>query len=215
MVQRIPRPAGAEDAIYYRRVSNSSSGVLYTPILNHKAIPHLSGSPKPHSSKPHPCNMPQVKTEVALQFLECCAAETALQHLLVFFSADVICTKSCAATSEKQHCNIEIAALQERGAFLPLSCGFQAPTFRHPRFGLADFGASNRERNTRTNFFLHRLFEHSQGSETSRQNSRDVPDSSLQNPRKTTFEGGPRTFRPPPIRAEDPHPTGRSPDPRS
>ena len=96
-----------------------------------------SASPKPHPSKPHPCNMPQAKTEVALQFLECCAAETALQHSL-FCSADVICTKSCAATNEKLHCNIEIAALQEDGAFLPLSCGFQAPTFRHPRFGLAD-----------------------------------------------------------------------------
>ena len=81
--------------------------------------------------------MPQAKTEVALQFSECCAAETALQHSL-FCSADVICTKSCAAANEKLHCNIEIAALQESGAFLPLSCGFQAPTFRHPRFGLAD-----------------------------------------------------------------------------
>ena len=30
------------------------------------------------------------------------------------------------------------AALQESGAFLPLSCGFQAPTFRHPRLGPAD-----------------------------------------------------------------------------
>ena len=81
--------------------------------------------------------MPQAKTEIALQFLECCAAETALQHSL-FCSADVICTKSCAAANEKLHCNIEIAALQESGAVLPLSCWFQAPTFRHPRFGLAE-----------------------------------------------------------------------------
>ena len=81
--------------------------------------------------------MPQAKTEVALQFLECCAAETALQHSL-FCSADAICTKSCTAANEKLHCNVEIAALQESGAFLPLSCGFQAPTFRHPRLGLAE-----------------------------------------------------------------------------
>ena len=94
--------------------------------------------PKPHPSKPHPCNMPQAKTEVALQFSECCAAETALQHWL-FCSAEVIWTKSCAAANEKLHCNIEKAALQESGAFLPLSCGFQAPTFRHPRLGLAIF----------------------------------------------------------------------------
>ena len=35
-----------------------------------------SRSPKPHPSKPHPCNMPQAKTEVALQFSECYAAES-------------------------------------------------------------------------------------------------------------------------------------------
>ena len=72
-----------------------------------------------------------------MQFSECCAAEVALQHWL-FCSADVILTKSCAAASEKLQCNIEKAALQESGAFLPLSCGFQAPTFRHPRLGPAD-----------------------------------------------------------------------------
>ena len=98
-----------------------------------------SASPTPHPSKPHPCNMPQAKTEVALQFSECCAAETALQHRL-FCSAEVIWTRSCAAANEKLHCNIEKAALQESGAFLPLSCGFQAPTFGHPRLGPADRG---------------------------------------------------------------------------
>ena len=96
-----------------------------------------SASPKPHPSKPRPCNMPQAKTEVALQFSECCAAETALQHWL-FCSAAVIWTKSCAAANEKLHCNIEKAALQESGAFLPLYCGFQAPMFRHPRLGPAE-----------------------------------------------------------------------------
>ena len=104
-----------------------------------------STSPKPHPSKPHPCNMPQAKTEVALQFLECCAAEVALQHWL-FCSAEVILTKSCAAASEKLHCNIEKAALQESGAFLPLSCRFQAPTFSHPRLGPADFQACTANR---------------------------------------------------------------------
>ena len=97
----------------------------------------FSASPKPHPSKPHPCSMPQAKMEVALQFSECCAAETALQHRL-FCSAEVIWTRSCAAANEKMHCNIEKAALQESGAFLPLSCGFQAPTFRHPRLGPAE-----------------------------------------------------------------------------
>ena len=99
----------------------------------------LSGNPKPHPSKPHPCNMPQAKTEVALQLSECCAAEVALQHSL-FCGAEVVFAKSCAAASEKLQCNIEKAALQKSGAFLPLSCGFQAPTFRHPRLGPADIG---------------------------------------------------------------------------
>ena len=95
----------------------------------------LSIGPKPHPSKPHPCNMAvmaQAKTEAALQFSESCAAEVALQHAL-FCSAEVIFTKSCAAAGEKLHCNIENAVLQESGAFLPLSCRFQSPTFRHPR----------------------------------------------------------------------------------
>ena len=45
--------------------------------------------------------------------------------------------------------------------------------------------------------------------------SRDIRDSSLQNPRKTNFRGRARSFRPPPLCVEDPHPTGRSPDPKS
>ena len=104
-----------------------------------------SASPKPHPSKPHPCNMPQAKTEVALQFSECCAAETALQHWLCC-SAEVIWTRSCAAANEKLHCNIEKAALQESGTFLPLSCGFQAPTFRHPRLVPVDAIADRENR---------------------------------------------------------------------
>ena len=94
--------------------------------------------------------MPQAKTEVALQLSIGCAAEVALQHWF-FCSADVILTKSCAAASEKLQCNIEKAALQESGAFLPLSCGFQAPTFMHPRLGPAD---QERARKYRELFFL-------------------------------------------------------------
>ena len=45
--------------------------------------------------------------------------------------------------------------------------------------------------------------------------SRDIPDSSLRIPRKTNFRGRARTFRPPPLRVKDPHPTGWSPDPKS
>ena len=34
----------------------------------------------------------------------------------------------------------------------------------------------------------------------------------FETPRKTNFQGRARTFRPPPLRVEDPHPTGRAPD---
>ena len=49
-----------------------------------------------------------------------------------------------------------------------------------------------------------------QGSGISRQNSSDIPNSSLRNPRKTNFRGRARTFRPPRLHVEDPQPTGRS-----
>ena len=48
------------------------------------------------------------------------------------------------------------------------------------------------------------------GSGTSLQNSHDIPDSSLRNPRKTNFRGRARTFRP-----QDPLPTRRSPGQKS
>ena len=89
-----------------------------------------SGSPKPHPSKPHPCNMPQAKTEVALQLSESCAAEVALQHSL-FCSAEVIFAKSCAATSEKLHCDIGKAAFAGKWR---LSCRFPAG-FKLPSLG--------------------------------------------------------------------------------
>ena len=89
----------------------------------------FSASPKPHPSKPHPCNMPQAKTEVALQFLECCAAETALQHSL-FCRADVICTKSCAAANE--NCTATSKSLRCRK--VAPSCRFLAG-FKPPRLG--------------------------------------------------------------------------------
>ena len=80
----------------------------------------------PTPLNPTLCNMPQAKTEVALQLLECCTSEVALQHSL-FCSPEVVFTKSCAAASEKLQCNIEKAALHFPAAFLPLSCGFKAP----------------------------------------------------------------------------------------
>ena len=82
---------------------------------------NLSANPKPHPSKPHPCNRPQAKTEVALQFSESCAAEVALQHSL-FSSADIIFTKSCAATNE--NCIATLRKLHCKK--VALSCRFPA-----------------------------------------------------------------------------------------
>ena len=96
-----------------------------------------SAGPALHKHGARHCTITWLGIAQTLQFLACCAAEIALQHSL-FCNADVICTKSCAAANEKLHCNIEIAALQESGAFRPLSCGFRAPTFRHTRFRLAE-----------------------------------------------------------------------------
>ena len=80
-----------------------------------------SASPKPHPSKPHPSNMPQAKTEVALQFLESCTAEVALQHSLLC-NVDIFFTKSCAATNKETALQHRKAGLQESGA----SCRFPA-----------------------------------------------------------------------------------------
>ena len=72
--------------------------------------------------------------------LRCNFRNAALQKLhcnIRFLQCRSVFYQSFAA-SEKLQCNIEKAALQESAAFLPLSCRFQAPTFRHPRFGPAD-----------------------------------------------------------------------------
>ena len=79
--------------------------------------------------KPTPATCHKAKTEVALQFSECCAAEVALQHWH-FCIADVILTKSCAAASEKLQCNIKKLRCRE----VALSCRFPVD-FKPPRSG--------------------------------------------------------------------------------
>ena len=119
------------------------NSLRYSPAIFLKvARPKLemrpkSGSPKPHPSKPHPCNMPQAVTSENGS----CAA--------VF---GMLRCRNCTATFAFLQCGRHLyqklrsskrkTALQHRNrcvaAFLPLSCGFQAPTFRHPRFRPAD-----------------------------------------------------------------------------
>ena len=93
---------------------------------------------------------------------------------------------------------------------------FQALRFERQRARFSKFALLlGNEKCARTFFLLHKLFEHPHGGGTSRQNSWDIPDSSLRNPRKTNFRGRVRAFWPPPLRVDDPHPTGRSPDPKT
>ena len=95
-------------------------------------------------------------------------------------------------------------------------CLFQAQLGRAERIiwhSLTGGGLNPGGTKIHTNFFCTNFFEHPQGSGTSRQKFRDIPDSSLKNPRKINFRGRARTFRPLPLRVEGPHPTGRSPDP--
>ena len=60
----------------------------------------------------------------------------------------------------------------------------------------------------RTNFFSHKLFGHPNESGTSRQISRDIPGSSLPNPRKTNFRGGQELFDHHPFACETLTPPG-------
>ena len=71
----------------------------------------------------------------------------------------------------------------------------------------------NRERKMPTNFFVHKLFEHPQGSGASRQNSRDITDPLFETQGRQTFEGGRELFGHHPFAWKTPG--GRSPDPKS
>ena len=87
--------------------------------------------------KPHPCNMPQVKEmrcsfrKVALQKLHCNIRFSAVQTSFL--------PKAALQQTESRIENFEKDALQDSGAFLPLPSGFQAPTFRLPGLGLAEW----------------------------------------------------------------------------
>ena len=87
---------------------------------------------------PATCHKQNGSCAAVFGMLRCrnCTATSAFLHCRSHFDQKLRCSK------RKLHCNIEKAALQESGAFLPLSCGFQAPTFRHPRLGPAEVARS-------------------------------------------------------------------------
>ena len=95
--------------------------------------PGKSASPKPHSINPTPATCHTRKTEVsfrkaALQKLRCNICFSAVRTSFFFPKAALQQTKNCTATLKKLQ-------LQESGAFVLLSCRFQAPTSRLPRLG--------------------------------------------------------------------------------
>ena len=124
-----------------RRIKFRVLGVqdCYTPLaLTCRKGQHLpalevyktcSASPKPHPSKPHPCNMAQAKMEVALQFSESCAAEVALQHSL-FFSAVWKSFLPKAALQRAKNCTATLKKLRCRK--VALSCRFLRISIRSP-----------------------------------------------------------------------------------
>ena len=77
--------------------------------------------------------MPQARTKLQCIFRHSCTAEVSLQHSL-FCSANVILTKSCAATNKHLHCNIDKLRCTK------VEFAFRFPTdFRLPHVGPADF----------------------------------------------------------------------------
>ena len=110
------------------------SFVLQTCALTRKCSPEVL-NPTPLSPTPATCDKRKQKLRcnfqnIALQKLHCNIRFPAVRKSLLP-EATLQQAKNCNATLKK-------AALQESGAFLPLSCGFQAHTFRLPCLGSAD-----------------------------------------------------------------------------
>ena len=77
----------------------SMSPVVGSSCGNRKGQQVLNPTPL----NPHPCNVPQAKTEAVLRCRNCTAT-------LAFLQCGSHLDQSCAAASEKLHCNIEKAA---------------------------------------------------------------------------------------------------------
>ena len=102
---------------------------------------YTSASPSlvnPTSLNPTPATCHKRKKKLRCNFWKVALQKLHCQHSDFCSATVVFFIKSCAATSEELHGNIEKAALQECGVFLLLPCGFQAPTYRPPRLGPAE-----------------------------------------------------------------------------
>ena len=116
------------------RISGENFGETFGNFISNFAsscfcFPETSFSSDVHSAspKPHPCNMPQANNRSCAAIfgkLGCRNCTTTF----AFLQCGCHVYQNLRCNNEKQHCNIDEAALQEIAAFLPLSCGFQAPT---------------------------------------------------------------------------------------
>ena len=110
------------------------------------------------------------------------------------------------------------------GRFSAISDNFQPVLINKRKTGDCTPKVLVRERNMRKNFFCTNFLNTPRGlghpgkipatSQIPLFETGDIPDSSVRNPRKTNFRGRARTFRPPPLRVDDPHPNVWSPDPK-
>ena len=111
------------------------------PVCRHR-FRFLEGSNSQQVLNPTPLNPTPATRHMRKQKLRCSFRNAALQklHCNIGFSAvrKSFGPEAVLQQTKNCNCNIEKAALQESGAFLPLSCGSQAPTFRHPRLGSAE-----------------------------------------------------------------------------
>ena len=120
------------------------------------SLPNIQEALNPKPLNPTLCNMPQAKTEVCaaifgmLRCRSCTATFACLQcgSDLNNFDQKLRCRR-------KMQRNIDKVELQESGACLPLSCGFQAPMFRPPGLGPAETCVSSHfgPRGTKTTVF--------------------------------------------------------------
>ena len=97
-------------------------GRVHSRVSDNLYFFQSSASLKPHPSKPHPCNMPQAKTEVALQFLECCAAENC--------TAAIAFLQCGSHLYQKLRCNERKTALQHRNRCVAGKWRFPAAVLR-------------------------------------------------------------------------------------
>ena len=103
-------------------------------------------NPTPLNPTPATCHKRKRKLRFGMLRCRSCTATLAFLQCGCHFDqkAALQCSK------RKLQCDFEKTALQQSGAFLPLSCGFQAPTFRHIRLGPAEPTFSS---NSRSVFF--------------------------------------------------------------